>query len=110
MGCEVVKVALGQVFLRVLQLPLSVSFYQCSILIFLYMLFLPEGQRAKPRNLPKCNSLSEIGEHWIENNFHFFWRLRQISNIDLASSCLYVRPSAWNNSAPTGRVFMNFGI
>jgi len=24
----------------------------------------------------------------------------------LAPSCLSVRPSAWNNSAPTGRIFM----
>jgi hypothetical protein len=28
----------------------------------------------------------------------------------LASSCLSVRPSAWNNSAPTGRIFMKFNI
>jgi len=24
--------------------------------------------------------------------------------------CLSVRPSAWNNSAPTGRIFTKFGI
>ena len=28
----------------------------------------------------------------------------------LASSCLSVRPSAWNKSAPTGEIFMNFGV
>jgi len=28
----------------------------------------------------------------------------------LASSCLSVRPSAWNNWAPTGRIFMEFDI
>jgi hypothetical protein len=26
------------------------------------------------------------------------------------SVCLSVRPSAWNNSAPTGRIFMKFDI
>ena len=28
----------------------------------------------------------------------------------LASSCVSVRPSAWNNSAPTGRAFMKIDI
>ena len=28
----------------------------------------------------------------------------------LESSFLSVRPSAWNNSAPTGRIFMKFDI
>jgi len=28
----------------------------------------------------------------------------------LASLCLSVRPSAWNNSAPTGHIFMEFDI
>ena len=27
-----------------------------------------------------------------------------------ASVCPFVRPSEWNNSAPTGRIFMKFGI
>jgi len=31
-------------------------------------------------------------------------------NIKLASSRLSVCPSAWNNSAPTGRIFMKFDI
>jgi hypothetical protein len=33
-GCVVDKVALGQVFLQVLQFPLSVSFHQGSILVY----------------------------------------------------------------------------
>jgi hypothetical protein len=37
------KLALGQVSLPVLQFPLSVLFHQCSTLIFIYMLPLPEG-------------------------------------------------------------------
>jgi hypothetical protein len=28
----------------------------------------------------------------------------------LASLCLSVRPSSWNNSAPAGRIFIEFGI
>jgi hypothetical protein len=35
------------------------------------MLLLPEAQRAKPWNLPKSNALLEIGDYWIEQNFHF---------------------------------------
>ena len=30
-----------------------------------------QNKRAKPGNLPKNNYLSEIGEHWIGNYFHF---------------------------------------
>jgi hypothetical protein len=36
--------------------------------------------------------------------------VRKIAKSDLASSCLSVRPSEWNNSALTGRVFMKFGV
>jgi hypothetical protein len=39
-----------------------------------------------------------------------FMRARKIANINLPSSCLSVRPFKWNNSAPTGRMFMKFGI
>ena len=28
----------------------------------------------------------------------------------LSSSCLSVRPSAWNDSAPTGPIFMKFDV
>ena len=43
-GFVVDKVALGQGFLPVLLFPQSVSFYQCSTLIFNYVLLLPEEQ------------------------------------------------------------------
>jgi hypothetical protein len=42
-GFVVHKVAQRQVFLQYLSFPLSVSFHQCCILIFRYMLLLPEG-------------------------------------------------------------------
>jgi hypothetical protein len=37
----------------------------------MYILLLPEGKLAKPRNLIKNSALSEIGEHWIERYFYF---------------------------------------
>jgi hypothetical protein len=46
-----------------------VSFHQRCTLFFIYTLLLPEGQRAKPVNLPKSNALSEVGEYWIEITF-----------------------------------------
>jgi hypothetical protein len=40
-----------------------------------------------------------------------FWaRSQNCENRLLASSCSFVRPSFWNNSAPTGRIFMKFDI
>jgi hypothetical protein len=50
-------------------MPLSVSFHQRCTLFSIYTLLLPEGQRAKPVNLPKSNALSEVGEYWIEITF-----------------------------------------
>jgi hypothetical protein len=62
------KVALGQVSLPVLQFPLSVSFHQCSILIVIYMLLLPEGQRVEDWNPPKKQCSFKIVEHWLETS------------------------------------------
>jgi hypothetical protein len=57
------KVALGQVLRQYFRFALSVSFHQCSILIFIYMLLLPEAQTGetwKPSNktMPYQNSES----------------------------------------------------
>ena len=62
--------------------PLSVSFHQYSILIFIYMLLLSEGQMVKPGNL-QSNALSEIGEHWIRKHFPnvFCWSSNGYLNI-----------------------------
>jgi len=62
-------------------------------------------------------------EHITNNTFSFpysanlliFWaRWQNCGNRLLASSCLpvclSVRPSAWNNSVPTGRFFMKFDL
>jgi len=35
---------------------------------------------AKPGNLPKSNALLEIGEHWIEKYFHFFFPIDRLKN------------------------------
>jgi len=40
----------------------------------------------------------------------FYARSQSCEKWLLASSCLSVRPSAWNNSAPTRRIFMKFNI
>jgi hypothetical protein len=41
----------------------SVSYHQCSILVFSYTLLLPEGQMAATWEPSKENAPSEIGEH-----------------------------------------------
>ena len=66
------KVALGQFFLLVLRFSLVGKFHQCSMLISIYMLLLKEGQMGKARKPSKSKALSEIGEHWTANHFHFF--------------------------------------
>jgi hypothetical protein len=43
--------------------PLSVSFHQCSIPIFIYM-FLPEGQTGEAWAPSKSSVVPEIGERW----------------------------------------------
>ena len=35
-----------------------------------------KNKKAKPGNVPKRNVLSDIGEHWIEMHFQFFYRPR----------------------------------
>ena len=45
------------------------------------------------------------------NTVHFFRRVRKIAPKRLlVSSCLSVRLTAWNNSAPIGRIFTKFNI
>ena len=83
MRCLMDEVALGRVSLRVLQFSLSLSFHQCYILIFIYMLLLQEGQTGDAWGLPESNALSEIGGHWIENYF-----------------CLVFKPIVFSGMAP----------
>ena len=54
---------LYNVFLPVLQFPLSVSFHHCSILSFILNITLyQKDKRAKPGNLSKSSAFSQIGE------------------------------------------------
>jgi len=39
-----------------------------------------------------------------------FRRVRKVAINDNLLLCLYVRPFAWNNLAPTGRIFLGFDI
>jgi hypothetical protein len=43
---------------------------QCSMLIFIYKVLLPEGQTVEAWEPSKNNGLSEIREHWIQKYFH----------------------------------------
>ena len=40
------------------------------------------------------------------NSVDFQARLENCEKLLSVASCLSVRPSSWNNSAPTGRIFM----
>jgi predicted ATPase len=44
-----------------------------SIIIFVCILFLPEGQNAEAWTTSKNKVLLKIGEHWLENIFPFFY-------------------------------------
>ena len=50
--------------------PLSVSFHQCSTLIFICMLLLAEGQTRAAWEPPKSNALSEFGKPRLEHCCH----------------------------------------
>jgi len=44
-------------------------------------------------------------------NLSFYMRLKIVTNEHKHRHvCLSVRPSAWNNSIPTGQIFMKFGF
>jgi len=51
--------------------PLSESFNQFSIYIFIYSSY-QKDKRAKPGILTKSSALSEVGERWMDKEFHFF--------------------------------------
>jgi hypothetical protein len=61
----VVERHLDRFFSDFFRLPLSVSFHQCSILVFIYMLLLSERQTSELWEPSKNNAVSEIGELWV---------------------------------------------
>jgi len=56
------KVAMGQVLLQVFQLPLSVSFHHCSMLIFILTLLFTTS-RQSVGTLKQSNVVWDIGQH-----------------------------------------------
>jgi len=56
-GFVVDKATVGQVYLRVLRFPLSITFHHCSTLAFIYMLPLPGIQKASTENFSKSNTI-----------------------------------------------------
>jgi hypothetical protein len=49
----------------------TVAFQHCSIFIFLYNLFLPEGQSGEVWRPSKNSAVAAIGEHWLESTLSF---------------------------------------
>ena len=61
---------------------LSVSFHQRSTLIFIYMLFLPEGQTGETWEPSKRTALTEIAERWVEKYCHLVFSERLDTKTD----------------------------
>jgi len=59
----VAKVALGQIFLRIIHNFLSISFHIYNILIIIYVFLLTERHMGEPWKLPRSSDLSEIREN-----------------------------------------------
>jgi hypothetical protein len=47
----------------------SVPFYHCSILIFILIFLLSEGQAGEDWEPSKSSDLSKVGEQWIGKHF-----------------------------------------
>jgi hypothetical protein len=67
-------------------------------------------------NTAQCRGVIRLGR-WFGLRFHdsisnhFLGKLAKLRKATISfvmSVCLSVRPSAWNNSVPTGRIFMKF--
>ena len=87
------EVPVGQVFLPVLQFPLSVSFHQCFTLIFIYMLLFPEGQTSETweRSKKQCSDGNwRVGGKSTFALFHF-------SNCLVLKSCSTYTSLSINN-------------
>jgi len=106
--CVRCAVTIWQVFLRVRPFPLSVSFHQCTMLMFIYMLPYEKGKKGEVCEPPPKK------ERTFENRELLFFLslfrsvLKTAKMLLLSSSCpsVYVSPSAWK--LPTGRICMEF--
>jgi len=77
-GFVVDKATVGQLYLRVLRFPLSISFQHCSTLVFIYMFLLPGRQKASIVNFSKSNTIwydifvncNWVGTRWQQYGRH----------------------------------------
>lgn len=60
------KAVIGQVLLRLIQFPLTVSSQQCYALTIIYMLLFPEGYMGEAWEPSKNSVLLEVWEYWVE--------------------------------------------
>ena len=77
----VFKLALGQAFL--LDVPLSISFHQCSILIFIYMLLLAYGQIGSVWYLSENHCLSKLDTELLLIFFHLQRLKTQLAAVNM---------------------------
>ena len=70
MGFVAGSAVLGQEIFPELMVSLSISFHQCSMLIFICMLLLQEGQTGATCEPSKSNDLSESGKPRLEECCH----------------------------------------
>jgi hypothetical protein len=99
--------ALAQFFSEYFCVALSVSFYKCHTLIFIYMLLLPTEQTRKSRTpSKKQRSFGNRGALRSEVR-SLCRRVRKIAKSDWLH---HIRLSAWNNLVPTGRILMKLDI
>jgi len=62
------KVAQGRFVSEYFDFPLSVSFCQGAILIFILIRCYQKDKRAKPGNLQKSNAPLDTSEHWTQKH------------------------------------------
>jgi hypothetical protein len=93
------KVALGQIFLPVLRFPLSVSFHQCPIFIFVLTVHLPERKQCSfgYRGVVDCCDCVQIKEGFklkyvsLSSNKHRYSTLLYMSLVDPQSTSPYFK-------------------
>ena len=90
--------------------------YLKTDLFYIYSPFIPPGA-SSPDFPTGINNSDFVGNYLpyrmycIASSFVYFRRFRKSSENRLLDSLrLSVRPSAWNDSAPIGRIFMKFDV
>jgi len=68
----------NRIFSENLDLPPTLSFHQCFVLIILLLLY-QKGELLKPGYLPQAMLFPKITECWIEKYFHFCHAVAEVS-------------------------------